>query len=60
MRKVIDIDTAKDAYRKGYTVYKNGRRLPASYEYGSGAPAAQLFYRSCGYMTGDEIFSMEV
>lgn len=43
--KKITREEAFELYCKGRTVYFNGRRLPASGEFSSHAPACQLFYR---------------
>ncbi len=48
---LISTAMAKDLYCRGRSVYittdkRSLFRLPASYEYGSHAPAEELFYRS--------------
>jgi len=59
--KSITPDVAKQLYCKGYLVYVNTAcrthwRLPASYEYGSHAPAEELFYRSIPQYEGEVKF----
>lgn len=62
-RKYIEITEAeaKEIYCKGGNVYisninRSYWKIPASYEYGSHAPAEELFYRSCPKWEGENKF----
>ena len=72
MKNYIEITEveAKEIYCKGGQIYTsdNGTdffRVPCSYEYGSSAPAEQLFYRSTNgdkgfYVRSQNVYFMEV